>query len=289
LDVLELTAFDTDRQARFESYVSDLRAVFHRADQALRFRAYLRGLLQPGGRKNIESIAAAAAGSMMVESNLPQALQHFVSYSPWDSDRLLAALRSQSREARRDPEAALVIHDVAFAKKGVHSVGAHRQFDRSAGKKLNCQIGIFVTQVGPRGEFPLAARLYVPGGWLKDYPEIAVRTIPEERREPKSKAEIALALLEELRSEGESIRVVYPEAGYHSGSNFTDVLIQRSWSISTEDRRLEAARSRLAWMGTELGLDHFEGRTWHGWHHHVSLVFAAYYLLATESRTSPPR
>ncbi len=24
-----------------------------------------------------------------------------------------------------------------------------------------------------------------------------------------------------------------------------------------------------------LGLDHFEGRTWHGWHHHVTLVTAA--------------
>jgi SRSO17 transposase len=24
-----------------------------------------------------------------------------------------------------------------------------------------------------------------------------------------------------------------------------------------------------------LGLDHFEGRTWRGWHHHVTLVTAA--------------
>lgn len=26
----------------------------------------------------------------------------------------------------------------------------------------------------------------------------------------------------------------------------------------------------------ELGLDHFEGRTWTGWHHHVTLVMLAY-------------
>lgn len=25
----------------------------------------------------------------------------------------------------------------------------------------------------------------------------------------------------------------------------------------------------------DLGLDHFEGRTWRGWHHHVTLVTAA--------------
>jgi len=30
----------------------------------------------------------------------------------------------------------------------------------------------------------------------------------------------------------------------------------------------------------ELGLDHFEGRTWKGWHHHVSAVLLAYALLA---------
>ena len=32
-----------------------------------------------------------------------------------------------------------------------------------------------------------------------------------------------------------------------------------------------------------LGLDHFEGRTWLGWHHHVTLVTAAH-LFVTEQR-----
>ena len=42
---------------------------------------------------------------------------------------------------------------------------------------------------------------------------------------------------------------------------------------------LAAARERFEWLRGGLGLDHFEGRTWHGWHHHVSLVFAAYGFL----------
>ena len=32
----------------------------------------------------------------------------------------------------------------------------------------------------------------------------------------------------------------------------------------------------------ELGLDHYEGRHWLGWHHHVTLVSVAFAFLRTE-------
>lgn len=39
----------------------------------------------------------------------------------------------------------------------------------------------------------------------------------------------------------------------------------------------------------ELGFDHFEGRRWPGWHHHVSVVLTAYAFLAAEhARSFPP-
>jgi len=39
----------------------------------------------------------------------------------------------------------------------------------------------------------------------------------------------------------------------------------------------------------ELGLDHYEGRSWHGFHHHGALCIAAYAFLAAErARLSPP-
>jgi SRSO17 transposase len=34
----------------------------------------------------------------------------------------------------------------------------------------------------------------------------------------------------------------------------------------------------------ELGLDHFEGRSWRGWHHHLTLVFLAYAFLVSVRR-----
>ncbi|MGK5172087.1 transposase [Geodermatophilus sp. CPCC 205761] len=48
------------------------------------------------------------------------------------------------------------------------------------------------------------------------------------------------------------------------------------WRIEHDYRELKTA----------LGLDHFEGRTWAGWHRHVTLVTAAQ-LFVTVLRTSP--
>jgi SRSO17 transposase len=38
-----------------------------------------------------------------------------------------------------------------------------------------------------------------------------------------------------------------------------------------------------------LGLDHFEGRTWLGWHHHATLVSAAHLFTTTLRLTSNPK
>jgi SRSO17 transposase len=44
------------------------------------------------------------------------------------------------------------------------------------------------------------------------------------------------------------------------------------WRIELDYRELKE----------ELGLDHFEGRHWLGWHHHVTLVNLAYAFLRAE-------
>lgn len=272
---------------RLDTYAAELRPIFRRADQASHFRSYLRGLLEPIGRKNVEAIAALSARA---DADLAQALQHFVSHSPWDCQELFAAVRKLSVTRRRDPDAKWVVHDVAFPKKGRHSVGVHRQFARDVGKKINCQLAVFVSQVGPGGYFPLAARLYLPGSWLREHGESAAKSIPLEHREPATKAELGLRLIDELLAEREPSRDVIAEAGYSTSGEFAEGLAKRGLCVSESETALGDALHRLEWVKAELGLDHFEGRTWQGWHHHVSLVFAAYHLLAGEggSAEAPP-
>ncbi|MEO9247473.1 transposase [Citricoccus nitrophenolicus] len=38
-----------------------------------------------------------------------------------------------------------------------------------------------------------------------------------------------------------------------------------------------------------LGLDHFEGRTWLGWHHHTTLMTAAHLFITTLRLTADPK
>lgn len=231
----------------------------------------MRGLLECGARKNVEAIASAAARVMMVEADLCQSLQHFVSNSPWDAGRLFAAVRAR---AKPDPTAVWVVHDAVSPKKGKHSVGVQRQFARSVGKKINCQIGVFVTRVGPAGAVPLAARLYLPAARLRECAESGAKLLPPEVRAGATKGQLALALLDELRAESGALPLAV-EPGYATGE-FRDALAPRGLTECPDAApHLFAASERLVWLNAQLGLDHFEGRTWHGWHHHVALVFAA--------------
>jgi SRSO17 transposase len=53
-------------------------------------------------------------------------------------------------------------------------------------------------------------------------------------------------------------------------------LAKGRWRIEMDYRELKE----------EVGLDHFEGRSWKGWHHHVTLVSLAYAFLALETLRS---
>jgi SRSO17 transposase len=73
----------------------------------------------------------------------------------------------------------------------------------------------------------------------------------------------------------------------------------RYWlSTLPEDMALEALvdRAQLRWrierdyqeLKQELGLGHYEGRGWRGFHHHATLCIAAYGFLVSERETIPP-
>ena len=149
------------RSARLDAYADRFADLFPRADQFRRFRAYRHGLLDDGPRKNVVAIASRSDSGLAGDSNLDQALQHFISQSPWDAGRVMARYREVVRPAVGG--GAWVVRDAVILKKGRHSVGSQRQFARGLGRKVNSQVAVVGGAAGPAGYVPLGVRLFRPG------------------------------------------------------------------------------------------------------------------------------
>lgn len=277
-----LPSSDADRLARLDAYASRFADVFARSDQLRWFRLYLRGLLDAGDRKNVEAIAARVGAGDPGPTDFAQALQHFVSHSPWDAGRLLARYRELLPAAVRADPGAWVVHDAVIPKKGRYSVGTQRQFARPLGRKVNCQVAVVVGRDGPGGYVPLAVRLYLPGYWLREQKELAEKTVPAEFRGHATKAQIAAGLVAELVREGWAADGIAADPGYGTaGAEWETFGFRALDGRANEDVSGRAGRE---WgrLTTALGFDHFEGRAWLGWHHHVALVLAAVGFLVNE-------
>jgi SRSO17 transposase len=398
---------------RLEGYAADFRAAFGLDRPARWAGVYLAGLIQEGERKSIEPLSRRVAlPAELAVKDPEQALQQFVSQSPWDEQAVWRRYRAIMAESFADAGGIFVIDDTSFPKQGKHSVGVQRQYCGALGKKANCQCAVSVHYVSPKGHYPLAMRLYLPESWLNDRARLDRAGVPEEHRRALSKGQIALELLDQVRVEGLPGGLVVADAGYGVSGPFRDGLAERglhyivgvtdemvvftaeprwvaptaatggrpqtrhrlaegspepislkelaartprrkvtwrqgtkgpmwgrfAWlrvwpahgwatgqcagaqpiwllieeqadgelkyafsNLPAETSRLRAVRLwRSRWpveqgyqqMKEELGLDHFEGRSWRGFHHHACLVMLAYGFLALErhrARRGRPR
>ena len=70
----------------------------------------------------------------------------------------------------------------------------------------------------------------------------------------------------------------------HLGSAMRTPTLKALAGLARERWRVEQDYRELK---DELGLDHFEGRSWTGWHHHVALTCLAHLFLQSERRRPP--
>jgi SRSO17 transposase len=93
----------------------------------------------------------------------------------------------------------LVVDETGFLKKGDKSVGVKRQYTGTAGKRENCQVGVFLAYASERGQAFIDRELYLPEEWASDEHRREWAGVPEEvgmRTKPELAKEMLLRALE---------------------------------------------------------------------------------------------
>ena len=180
----------------FQEFQAYFTPAFGRKQPRELSRHYLQGLLvQSGERRNAENLAEAVPAS-------PRALQRFLTESPWDDDRVIGRLQEYLGPRLEHPEAVWVLDGSDFPKQGGKSAGVARQYCGSLGKIANCQAGVFLAHVGPKGRVLVDKRLYLPEEWTGDVERCVAAGVPEARREYRGKTDLALEMLEQAQARG---------------------------------------------------------------------------------------
>ena len=196
---------------RLDRYAGRFRDHFNHPRQFAYCGVYLQGLLLDGERKSIE----------------PMSLQQFLGQSPWDDQAVMRTYRSTLAQSFASSQGIFVVDDTGLPKQGKHSVGVGHQYCGALGKQANCQVATSLHYVGPQGHFPLAMRLYLPKTWIEDTERLDKAGVPAEARRMLTKGQIALELIDQVRSEGMAGRLVVADAGYGVSGPFRDGLDQR--------------------------------------------------------------
>jgi SRSO17 transposase len=219
---------------KLEAFLADVVLSMGRKERRGHAEEYIRGLLMDGERKSIEPMAGR-----LPDGNV-QALQQFVNQSPWSSREVRASL-ARKVEAEFVPESYWLIDEVSLPKQGQHSVGVARQYCGALGKTANCQVAVTLDLGTEESSTPLDWALYLPEQWINDPVRRKEAGIPEEITF-KTKPELALGLIDEVKGWGLKPRLVLADSGYGDGFEFRQGLRSRG-----SDYVVQVSGDLMAW------------------------------------------
>lgn len=174
---------------------------------------YLSGLVQ-AEHKNIERMTE------VVPDTEYQALQHFISHSPWQSQPVMDQVaRDGSRLLGGGVDTGMILDETSFIKKGDKSVATARQYCGSEGKVENCQVGVFASLVRGSSSVLVDGRLYIPKVWFTDRDRCRAAGIPD-TVVFQTKSQLARASIRHSRELGIDFAWVGVDGGYGKEPQF---------------------------------------------------------------------
>jgi SRSO17 transposase len=147
---------------------------FGRSEVRNRASRFLEGLLEPLERKNGWQLAEALG------ERGPRGVQRLLGGSRWEAEAVRDDLRAYVLDHLGADAGILVVDETGFRKKGKKSAGVARQYSGTAGRRENCQIGVFLLYASPHGAAFLDRDLYLPQEWTEDRVRCREAGIPEE-------------------------------------------------------------------------------------------------------------
>jgi len=182
---------------------------------------YLQGLLLLPSERNYANIARRIVGP----EDDGQALQNFMSDSPWQDDRVFARIQQDIAACPDLRDGALLLDESGDARAGDQSAGAARQYLGRLGKVDLGQVGVGLSYV-QQGLWTLVdAELYLAQEWFRpDHAKLwEALHIPSDRTFA-TKPQLGLQLIRQARARGLPFRVVVADAVYGRDSDLRAAL-----------------------------------------------------------------
>jgi len=169
---------------------------------------------------------AGIANSM--ENSDGQALQHFMSNSPWTGQGVFEQIRDEIKEKPElHPGSVLILDEYADEKAGSGSAGAYRQYNGRMGKVDMCQVAVALGYANWKLEpWPLwamvDAEIFLPEAWFgTEYAELRKKvSVPKERTSFETKPELGLKMIRRAKVAGLPFAAVLCDSLYGRSSQF---------------------------------------------------------------------
>ncbi len=137
---------------------------------------YVSGLLRLEAKRNMAHIGRTGGINT-------QAMQHFISNSPWDGGAVIARMQEAVAQRPELTGGVLILDESGETKAGKMSAGVAQQYNGRQRRVENCQVGVFLAYAQGNTWTWVDGRLYLPEKWFTPAfaPQRQKAAIPHER------------------------------------------------------------------------------------------------------------
>ena len=222
------SSLDTGLLDRLESFIRPvLLGLPNRTRRALA-QLYVAGLLGPGERKSVEPIVRREQGGEAAARE--RRMREMLADDDWNPQSLMMAGAERLLRAT-DGWEAYTLDDTALLKRGWHSVGVAKQYAGCVGHVTGCQCIVTMGIASDAISTLILTQLFLPKTWFdaKSKERREAARVPESvvRRGHRTKQEIALGLVEQLRLDGMPKLPFLFDSGYGGDTEFRQALADR--------------------------------------------------------------